>query len=202
MKISRKIITVFATLLLVVSFQPLPVMGQETAPQVVSDVTVAPSEMTPKSIMIPALNLFTTVESVGQTDDGAMDTPSDWENVAWYEPGYAPGENGRAALAAHLDWKGATGPFWNLQSVPTGSLIAVVGTDNRILVYRTVSNTSYDRQANVSDQVFGPADASRLSLITCEGTFEETADTYDKRHVVDALLIFDTANPDDFYSSL
>lgn len=201
----KHILTVLATLLLVVSFQPLPAFGQETATaptEAASEATVAASEMTPQSIMIPALDLFTTVESVGQTENGAMDVPSDWENVAWYEPGYAPGENGRAALAAHLDWEGSAGPFWDLQSVPTGSLIAVVGTDNRILVYRTVSNTSYGRSADVSAQVFGPADTSRLSLITCEGNFLQEEDTYEERHVVDAVLIFDSANPDSFYSTL
>lgn len=183
-------------LLLCLSFLSFTVIAQEA--EAVSDVVesnqVTEEGITPTFIVFPALNLFTSVESVGRTNTGTMDVPNNWQNVAWYEPGFAPGEDGHAALSAHLDWSGNTGPFWGLADVPNGSLLAVVGESGRILVYMTVSNQSYDRVARVSDQVFGPANESRLSLITCEGTFEESLGTYDKRQVLEAVLIFDTAD--------
>lgn len=200
----KHIFTALLTLLLVVSFQPVTVVGQTTTDTAAttSEMVVQEAGMTPTLIAIPELELFASVESVGQTATGAMDVPSDGENIAWYEPGFAPGEPGHAALAGHLDWEGETGPFWGLADIPTGSLIALVGEDGRILVYSTVSNTSYAADANAAARVFGPADRPRLSLITCEGDFVQAEDTYDRRRVVEAELIFDTANQDTWLSTL
>lgn len=183
--------------LFIFSLQPAVAFGQATT----SDTTATSSEevasstgITPDYISVPALDLFTSVESVGLTDEETMATPYNPKNVAWYSYGYAPGEKGRAALAAHLDWEGQRGPFWELSSVPVGSLIAVVGESGRTLVFSVASNRSYDQAASISNQVFGYSDTPRLSLITCEGTFLEAADVYSERQVVDATLVFDTAN--------
>ena len=149
--------------------------------------------MQPSLVIIPKLSLAAAVESVGQTAGGAMDVPTDWQDVAWYEPGFAPGENGHAALAAHRDWAGNAGPFWDLKQLEAGDLIAVANRAGRVMIFQTESNIAYEKDADVSAQVFGQANTARLSLITCEGAFLSTEDTYSKRQVVDARLIFDSA---------
>jgi hypothetical protein len=173
MKITKRIFTGILALLLCFSFMPPAVMAQDTvtAEQVIKTTLTAEEGITPKLIVVPGLDLFATIEPVGQTAGGAMDVPTDWRDIAWYEPGYAPGENGHAALAGHLDWEGNKGPFWGLADLKDGELI------------------------NASQQVFGASSESRISLITCEGDFVAAEDTYDQRRVVEAKLIFDTAAP-------
>jgi hypothetical protein len=144
--------------------------------------------LTPKLVFIPKLSVGTVVESVGLTDDGAMDTPSDWQNIAWYQPGFAPGEKGHTALAAHRDWNGQAGPFFNLKKLQPGDGIFVAG-DGRLQIYAVTESAMYDRSDETKGEVFGTSSTSELSLITCEGQFLDSQDTYQDRRVIQAELI-------------
>jgi LPXTG-site transpeptidase (sortase) family protein len=144
--------------------------------------------LTPKLVFIPKLSVGTVVESVGMTEDGAMDTPDDWQSIAWYQPGFAPGEKGHTALAAHRDWQGQAGPFFDLQKLQPGDGIFVAG-DGRLQIYAVTESTMYDRSDDTKGEVFGTSSKPELSLITCEGQFLNNQDTYKNRRVIQAELI-------------
>jgi LPXTG-site transpeptidase (sortase) family protein len=141
----------------------------------------------PTRLKIPSIGVDAAVEHVGVNNVGNMEIPQDWRNVAWYELGFTPGENGNAVFAGHLDWDKNQAVFWDLDELTSGDLVFVEG-DNGRLTYIVTSVREYDYRADTAD-IFGPSDDSQIRLITCDGDFLEGSDTYQKRFVVTGELV-------------
>jgi LPXTG-site transpeptidase (sortase) family protein len=144
----------------------------------------------PVRLRIPAIEVDTEVEAVGQTTSGAMDVPQNVDNVAWYELGALPGRAGNAVIAGHLDRVGgAPAVFWELDKLQLGDEILVedvTGTTHRYQVVN-VESYPYD-QAPIAD-IFGFTLESRLNLITCRGRWDRVQQTYANRLVVFAEFV-------------
>lgn len=138
----------------------------------------------PKELIIPSLQVRAPIESVGKTEDGAMDVPQNVWNVAWYEPGPKPGENGQAVIAGHYDSKTGPAVFVYLSKLQIGDEVHIVDTRGKIKKFVVYNKEIYNKDAFPVSQVFGNADAPYLNLITCDGIFNKQADTYSKRIVV------------------
>src|SRR5258708_39529920 len=82
----------------------------------------APQPWQPANVRIPAIQVDTSVMSVGKTAQGLMDAPVSkavnspyWTRVFWYAPGAAPGQAGNAVIAGHVDRVGGDpAVFWSL----------------------------------------------------------------------------------------
>ncbi len=139
----------------------------------------------PMRVIIPSIGVDASVEQVGVTADGAMDTPADPWNTGWYAPGVKPGQTGNAAIAGHVDYHGI-GPvvFWDLNKLAVGAEVLVVTDAGQTLRF-TVRGSEYytDDNAPLLD-IFGPANTVDLNLITCGGTFDPVTRHYDQRLVV------------------
>src|SRR5438128_2185263 len=57
----------------------------------------------PTTIRIPAIHINARVESVGLDSEGHMAVPKVPANVAWYNLGPKPGEDGNAVIDGHID---------------------------------------------------------------------------------------------------
>jgi hypothetical protein len=68
----------------------------------------------PTRLRIPALGIAARIAALGVAADGEMEVPADPHTVAWYEYGPSPGQDGSAVLAAHVDYSGARGVFFEL----------------------------------------------------------------------------------------
>lgn len=124
------------------------------------------------------------VEYVGKTPEGAMDVPKKWEDVAWYQLGPPPGEDGNSVIAGHLDSETGPAVFWNLKELKVGDEISIVTTQGKTTRFRVRKmQTYFDENAPLYD-IFGPSDSSHLNLITCEGTFDPAAKKYNQKLVV------------------
>ncbi len=126
----------------------------------------------PTRLRIPAVGIDAAVEVVGLDREGAMDTPKDFDETAWYELGPRPGEPGNAVINGHVDSaalkRGAV--FWNLPQVQPGNLIIVIGDDESEHRFIVTSLQAYTPQNVPVDQIFGPADGAHLNLITCDAS--------------------------------
>lgn len=147
--------------------------------------------LTPQRLQIPAIDVDANVEAVGVNEEGDMAAPSDWRDVSWYQPGFAPGEQGNAVLSGHLDWEENRAVFWDLNKLQTGDVVQV-SEDNRHLTYMVTGSKEYDYQVTDTTPIFGESNVSQLKLITCDGDFIEGSDTYEKRLIVTAQLIQST----------
>lgn len=142
----------------------------------------------PNRIEIPALDIDTSIENVGLLPNGQMDEPSTMEDVAWYEGGYMPGEQGSSVLAGHVDSRTGPAIFFDLHKLEQGDEIILTDEDGEEKVFVVQKSESYDRNNAPLQQIFGYSYRSQLNLITCTGEFNSEAGTHDERLVVYTVL--------------
>lgn len=141
----------------------------------------------PIRLEVPAIGIDAFVEQVGLTPDRAMDVPQGWMNAAWYMHGARPGEVGNSVIAGHLDTSsGGPAVFWDLRVLVPGDEVTVTYErgDRFTFVVEGMREFEYNAEGEAIDMVFGPSLSENLNLITCQGAWDRTQATYDKRLVV------------------
>lgn len=144
----------------------------------------------PVRIVIPRAGVNAAVVPLGETDGGAMATPSTPTEVGWWQYGVAPGQRGSAVLGGHLDFHDyGAAVFWNLNKLRPGDEVDVTNASGVTLRFVVRESAVYqENDASVIDRIFRQQDAARLNLITCAGTFNPATRDYDKRLVVYTVL--------------
>jgi len=140
----------------------------------------------PVRLIIPKIGVDAFIESLGLTSDGAMDVPKIPNNVAWFNLGPRPGENGSAVIAGHYGfWKNGSGSiFDNLNKLKKGDEIFIEDKKGTITAFVVRELKRYNQNANVPE-VFNLNDGeSHLNLITCEGIWDKNKKTYSDRLIV------------------
>lgn len=151
--------------------------------------TGTPIEMAfPTRLRVPKLEVNAAVEQVGLDEKQRMDVPKDFNNVGWYRLGYFPGERGSMVMAGHVDREnGDPAVFAQLSQLEPGDEITVVDSFEREYRYIVEKKELYPYDRLPLLTVFGANDAQRLNLITCAGTFDQSAENYSNRLVVYAV---------------
>lgn len=139
----------------------------------------------PMRLKIPKINVDSDVESVGLAPDSSIGVPRERENVAWFNTGSRPGDNGSAIIVGHYGINNKkTSAFDNLHRLRKGDKLYVEDDKGVVTTFVVRENRRYDPDAD-SSSVFGPNDGkSHLNLVTCEGTWDEENQQYTKRLVV------------------
>ncbi len=137
-------------------------------------------------LKIPEINVDAKIDSLGVTKDGAMESPSNSQDVGWFAFGPRPGENGSAVLAGHYGrWKnGDVSVFDNLHTLKAGDKLYIQNEHGVIITFVVRQLRVYDKNDDTS-QVFASNDnASHLNIIACAGVYDEALKTYSNRLVV------------------
>lgn len=145
--------------------------------------------MQPGRLRIPAIGVDAPIVPVGLNPDGSMEVPPATE-VGWYEPGVRPGNPvGSAVLAAHVDYGGQRGAFFDLRSLPEGAEVLV--SDEAGAIHRFVVDTrlQVDKDELPIEELFRPTGDPTLTLITCGGAFDSGARHYEDNIVVRAAPV-------------
>lgn len=139
----------------------------------------------PTRLKIPSINVNAPVEYVGLTQDGAMDVPQERANVAWFNLGQRPGENGSAVIAGHYGWENMEeSVFDDLHKLRKGDKLYIEDEKGEVITFVVRESRRYDPDADASE-VFGSSDGkAHLNLVTCEGVWDKVSKTYSKRLVV------------------
>ncbi len=139
----------------------------------------------PVRFKTPIINVDAKVEYVGLTPEGLMDVPKDYTNVAWYNLGQRPGENGSAVIAGHYGLKNGEEPaFNNLYKLHQGDKIYIEDDKGAIITFVVREIRSYEPNTDASDIFMSDDSKSHLNLITCEGVWDKISKSYPKRLVV------------------
>lgn len=142
----------------------------------------------PTRLKIPAIGVDAKVESVGQGADGAMATPTDFADVAWYAPGGKPGGSGNAVFAGHVNNAlTKAGVFAHLSQVYLGDYVTVSDQDGYTIVYKVTAIDLYPVDEAPAASIFATEGPSQLVLITCDGDWIPAQKTFDKRLVITAV---------------
>lgn len=142
----------------------------------------------PERISIPAIGIEAAVQHLGTAKDGTMAVPENIKEVSWFEPGYRPGQNGRAVIAGHVDGMDGPAVFWDLSQLRQGDRIIVEG-EGKKLVFQVHAMESVQLEIADISAVFGYTSSPELVLITCSGTYNHSLGTREERLLVYASHI-------------
>jgi len=146
--------------------------------------TVPPIPAVPVGLSIPSIGVDSRVIPVGLEPTGEMEVPPA-ALTGWYLHGPRPGEvDGTSVLAAHVDYGGERGVFFELRSVQVGDEVTV--TDEAGGTHRFVVTERYqvDKDQLPIEQIFVADGPPGLTLITCGGSFDSGARSYEDNIVV------------------
>lgn len=150
----------------------------------------------PIGLRIERLDVDAPVVAYGVDGSGQMAVPDNVTEVGWYRFGPAPGEDGSAVLAAHVDLAGSgPGVFYKLGTLEVGDRLSVVHTDGSETGFRVIARTTYDKTRLPLDVIFSRQGAAVLTLITCGGAFNQSIKRYDSNVVVFAVPDEDAPAP-------
>lgn len=197
---SRRALTVLGMLLLVVppvawwSMRGVPDVGAvpgavETLPSLSAgpSSTEVAQPRAPVRLRAPSIGVDAGIVPVGVAPGGAMEIPTDVDEVGWYRFGPTPGDPGTAVLAGHVDSRTqGRGAFFELQRLDVGDHV-VVGVEGSESTWEVVARRQYGKDVIPLDEVFTRGGPPRLVLITCGGEFDGGAGRYLDNVVVYAV---------------
>jgi LPXTG-site transpeptidase (sortase) family protein len=138
----------------------------------------------PVELKIPAINVDTQIEYMGNSSNGDMAVPNSLVDVGWYKYGPLPGDAGSAVIAGHVvGFNGETGVFGQLDKLKEGDIVLVIDGGGQTASC-TVRRTKIYDPVEHHDEVFNSVSGIHLNLITCFGDWDASHLHYLKRLVV------------------
>jgi LPXTG-site transpeptidase (sortase) family protein len=137
------------------------------------------------ALRVPSIGLDTRgLVELGQDADRRLEVPRDAATVGHYSGGAPAGGRGPAVYASHVAYRGAEGGFAHLAELEAGDQVLVERADAVTVVYRVDRVELVDKDAFPTLAVYGPTTDPELRLITCGGTFDTDADSFEGNVVV------------------
>ena len=146
----------------------------------------------PSAITIPSIGVQSTLVQLGLNPDKSIEVPSldDPDSKAgWYKYSPTPGQIGPTVILGHVDSaKYGPGVFFKLGALQPGATVEVTLTDRIVAVFTVDKVVAYPKSAFPSTAVYGTINHPGLRLITCGGTFDPAAGSYESNIVAYATL--------------
>jgi LPXTG-site transpeptidase (sortase) family protein len=145
-------------------------------------------------LVIPSAEIDAPVVVKGIDENDVMESPDNAYDTVWYDFSGHPGSDGNAVFSGHVDYiRVGKAVFWNLKDLEPGDIIEVRLTDGNVYKYAVNFKQQYDAATAPVEEIVGKTDKQTVTLITCSGTFNSGTSQYDKRLVVRAERIRDSA---------
>jgi len=141
-------------------------------------------------IRIPKLHVNARVLKVGVTKDGALATPSNVFDAAWYSNSAKPGQPGATLIDGHVSSWTTNGVFYGIKNLKAGDSIEIEKGDGTKLEYSVVKTTAYPADNVDMQALMQPVTAGKsgLNLITCGGKYDSKSGEFTERIAVFATL--------------
>ena len=152
--------------------------------------TVAPELA--RYIRIPKLGVDARVLQVGVTSTGALATPTNVFDTAWYKNSAKPGQPGATLIDGHVSSWTTNGVFYGIKDLRAGDTIEIEKGDGSKLEYTVNKMVAYDVDKVDMQALVHPVTSgtSGLNLITCGGKYDSKAGEFTQR-----IAVFATLNP-------
>ncbi|MFC9618496.1 class F sortase [Streptomyces sp. NPDC056930] len=146
----------------------------------------------PERVEVPSIGIDAPVVARGLDKDGAIEPPpfDTPRTVGWYGSGTEPGAKGPALFVGHVDTETQPAVFYGLSAARPGARVEVTRADGRVAEFTIDDVQVFTRERFNADKAYGPHKNGRaeLRLITCGGTYDRVAHSYDANVVVSAYL--------------
>ena len=144
----------------------------------------------PVQLEIQSIDVAATINPVGLTQQGDMDIDDNGQQLAWYKLGPKPGEEGSAVIAGHYGWKdGVASIFNDLHTLKKGDTIVTRGQDGQLKTFVVTRSETYSPNQDATSVFKSDDGKAHLNLITCQGSWNNSAQTYSERLVVFTTLV-------------
>lgn len=150
---------------------------------------VAIDPVPPVGVRIDKLGVEAPVDAVGVYEDGSVEIPDDVARVGWYRFGADPAQGeGSTVIVGHRDgFDQGPGAFYSIAGLDVGDGIKVELSDGSIREYEVVSREVIAKEILPTADLFAENGPERLTLISCIGYFDRSADGYRENVVVTAV---------------
>jgi sortase (surface protein transpeptidase) len=139
----------------------------------------------PTGIEIPAIGVTRdSVMKLGFTADMALQVPPDAYTVGWFSRGAAPGTDGPAVFASHINYAGKKGGFADIGTLTPGAEVVVHRADRTTVVFTVDRVERASKQAFPTSAVYGPTARPEVRLITCGGPYDASTRNYEDNVIV------------------
>jgi len=142
----------------------------------------------PMGLVIPAIDVSTTVGTLGLQPDGQIMVPATTHTVGWFKYGPTPGQLGSSAILGHVDSFKGPGVFFNLKNLKPGDTLTVTLADHAVTHFVVTRVVEYSKSTFPDKLVYGPHGTRVLNLITCGGAFDRATGHYESNIVVFSRL--------------
>lgn len=141
-------------------------------------------------LVVSKLKIDVPLESVGLNSKGEVGVPKKPTQAAWFSSSSKPGDAGVAIIVGHYGWeKGIPAVFDTLHTIQKGDEISVIdaqGKTSRFIVRKT---ELFDKDEDAQRVFWSDDEGAHLNLITCEGAWNKTDNSYERRLVVFSDLV-------------
>jgi LPXTG-site transpeptidase (sortase) family protein len=137
----------------------------------------------PVHMKIPSIGVDADIQHVGLNSEGEMDVPDSTDRLGWFAFGPRPGEKGSSVIAGHLYGEdGKPGVFANLSKVKQGDKVHIEDSKGNTITFIVKRQSLFD--PGFVFNVFNRTEYPYLNLVTCDGDWDITKESYTKRLVV------------------
>jgi sortase (surface protein transpeptidase) len=150
----------------------------------VANYVVAPT--LPRYLLIPKLSVDAQILSVGVNAQGALETPDNIYDTAWYDESAQPGQMGAMLIDGHISSWTADGVFYGLKTLLPGDTIEVQGGDGVTFNYQVVETQIYDADNVDMTKAMESINPNKpgLNLISCTGDVIPGTNEFNDRIIV------------------
>jgi LPXTG-site transpeptidase (sortase) family protein len=140
----------------------------------------------PVRLKIPKISVDAAIDPMSLASNGDLEAPSGPRNVGWYRFGPRPGDRGSAVIDGHYGpWKnGEKSVFDNLNGLTKGDSLYVEDSKGTTITFVVREFRTYGQNDDVPDVFISNDGKAHLNLITCQGIWNKTQQTYSNRLVV------------------
>lgn len=159
-------------------------------PEPTAPATTAAPDIVPTRVRIPSIEVDAGVIDLGLNPDRTLEVPEDIGVTGWYTGRSIPGEIGPSVVVGHVDSAVAgAGVFYNLRQLETGDRIEVERSDGSVAEFLVTDLVIVDKDEFPTESVYGSTDQPALRLITCGGSFDRGARSYEGNVIVYATHV-------------
>jgi LPXTG-site transpeptidase (sortase) family protein len=155
--------------------------------------------LNPRYVSIPSLGVSDTrVYPVGVDKTGALATPANISDAAWYNKSDTPGSGGVVLIDGHNGGITRNGVFAKLGTMQKGDIIEVERGDGKTFRYEVRENQSMPlEEVNKTGMQMMMQTAEQgkeaLNVITCDGKWVPRLGQFDRRIMLRAVLVDEQA---------
>ena len=129
--------------------------------------------------------------------DGVLGNPIGGKDVVLYDfstmgaGGYGgyPGLGGNTVIAGHVDYICCLAVFNALRSIQEGDLIDYITSDGQDIQYQVQWYADFPDDTGWNQYVRMQGSDDTMTLLTCNGTFNQATHNYDRRRIVRAVRV-------------